>query len=135
MEVSSHNQPNSCGSTCVGSRLRACFHTLASRSAHQLWNSTNIIYQDCLQLMHYPDVICWLAVLALVKELVSQHYKLAFLSTILVAERCPWMLSLMTLPTTTEAFLENAKRAHLQASVWKHALNHDPPLVDPHALG
>jgi hypothetical protein len=40
----------------------------------------------------------------------------------------------MTLPTVTEAFLENAKRAHLQASVWKHALNLDPLLVDPHEL-
>lgn len=38
---------------------------------------------------------------------------------------------LKSLPPTTEAFLENVKRAHLQAAVWKHALDLDPPSLDP----
>ena len=32
---------------------------------------------------------------------------------------------------TTEAFIENVKRAHIQACVWKHALHSAPLLIDP----
>jgi hypothetical protein len=38
--------------------------------------------------------------------------------------------NLCSLPPTTEAFQENVKRAHLQAAVWKHALDLDPPSLD-----
>ena len=38
---------------------------------------------------------------------------------------------LNNLPPTTEAFIENVKRAHIQACVWKHALHSAPPLIDP----
>ena len=34
------------------------------------------------------------------------------------------------LPPTTEAFIENVKRAHIQACGWKHALHSAPPLID-----
>ena len=37
---------------------------------------------------------------------------------------------LNNLPLTTEAFIENVKRAHIQAYVWKHALHSAPPLID-----
>ena len=37
---------------------------------------------------------------------------------------------LNNLPPTTEAFIENVKRAHVQACVWKHALHSVPPLID-----
>jgi hypothetical protein len=38
---------------------------------------------------------------------------------------------LCSLPPTTGAFQENVKRAHLQAAVRKHALDLDPPSLDP----
>lgn len=38
---------------------------------------------------------------------------------------------LCSLPPTSESFTENVKRAHLQASVWKHATETDPPEMDP----
>ena len=34
-------------------------------------------------------------------------------------------------PPTTETFIENVKRAHIQACVRKHALHSAPPLIDP----
>ena len=37
------------------------------------------------------------------------------------------MPTLASLPPTTEAFYENVKRAHIQACIWKHALDADPP--------
>ncbi|KAH3835542.1 hypothetical protein DPMN_108895 [Dreissena polymorpha] len=40
----------------------------------------------------------------------------------------PWLASL---PPTAEAFYENVKRAHIQACIWKHALNADPPDLNP----
>ena len=42
---------------------------------------------------------------------------------------------LQSLPPTSEAFAENAKRAHLQASIWKAALDACPPAMDPCAYG
>ncbi|KAH3691987.1 hypothetical protein DPMN_191402 [Dreissena polymorpha] len=41
------------------------------------------------------------------------------------------MPSLASLPPTTEAFFENVKRAHIQACIWKHALDADQPDLDP----
>ena len=38
---------------------------------------------------------------------------------------------LNNLPLTTEALIENVKRAHIQACVWKHALHSASPLIDP----
>ena len=38
---------------------------------------------------------------------------------------------LNNLPPTTEAYIENVKRAHIQACVWKHALHSAPSLIDP----
>ena len=35
------------------------------------------------------------------------------------------------LPPSTEAFIENVKRAHIQACMWKHALDLTPPQIDP----
>ena len=35
---------------------------------------------------------------------------------------------LKNIPPTTEAFIENVKRAHIQASVWKPASHSAPPL-------
>ena len=37
---------------------------------------------------------------------------------------------LASLTPTTEAFIENVKRAHFQASSWKHALDADPPALN-----
>ena len=37
---------------------------------------------------------------------------------------------LKSLPPTVEAFRENVKRAHLQACIWKAALQQDPPELD-----
>ena len=37
---------------------------------------------------------------------------------------------LNNLPPTTEAFIENVKRAHIQTCVRKHALHSAPPLID-----
>ena len=42
---------------------------------------------------------------------------------------------LKSLPPITEAFLENVKRAHLQAAVWKHALDPEPPSLGPTGYG
>jgi len=38
---------------------------------------------------------------------------------------------LMSLPPTNEAFQLNVLRAHLQACIWKHAADADPPNMDP----
>ncbi|KAG1677196.1 hypothetical protein GQR58_013996 [Nymphon striatum] len=38
---------------------------------------------------------------------------------------------IQSLPPTSEAFIENVKRAHLQTCIWKAALDLDPPAVDP----
>lgn len=38
---------------------------------------------------------------------------------------------IQSLPPTSEAFIENVKRAHLQTCIWKAALALDPPAVDP----
>ena len=40
------------------------------------------------------------------------------------------MPKLKSLPPTTEAFQENVKRAHLQACIWRSALDPDPPAMD-----
>lgn len=42
---------------------------------------------------------------------------------------------LCSLPPTTEAFVENVKRAHLQTCIWKNALELDPPNLDPTNYG
>ena len=42
---------------------------------------------------------------------------------------------LCRLPPTTEAFMENVKRAHLQVCIWKAALDSDPPPLDPSQYG
>ena len=36
---------------------------------------------------------------------------------------------------TTEALVENVKRAHLQACVWKHVLDPEPPNIEPTEYG
>ena len=38
---------------------------------------------------------------------------------------------LKSLPPTSEAFAENVKRVHLQVCIWKHAMDSDPPNLDP----
>ena len=38
---------------------------------------------------------------------------------------------LKTLPPTTEAFIENVKRAHIQACIWRSALTGEAPAMDP----
>jgi hypothetical protein len=38
---------------------------------------------------------------------------------------------LRTLPPTTEAFIENVERAHLQACIWRSALTGKAPDMDP----
>ena len=42
---------------------------------------------------------------------------------------------LCSLPPTTEAFIENVKRAHLQTCIWKNALQLDPPDLEPTSYG
>ena len=42
---------------------------------------------------------------------------------------------LTSLPPTVEAFRYNVKRAHLQAYIWKAALQLDPPELDPLEFG
>ncbi|KAJ8317813.1 hypothetical protein KUTeg_004633 [Tegillarca granosa] len=42
---------------------------------------------------------------------------------------------LCSLPPTSESFHENVKRAHLQACIWKHALDAEPPSMDPDQFG
>ena len=38
---------------------------------------------------------------------------------------------LPSLPSKTDSFCENAKRAHFQTCVWKHAIDPNPPALDP----
>ena len=38
---------------------------------------------------------------------------------------------LKTPPPTSEAFIENVKRAHYQCAIWKSALKGEPPDLDP----
>lgn len=42
---------------------------------------------------------------------------------------------LKSLPPTTEAFKQNALRAHLQLAIWRHAVNADPPDLHPSSYG
>ena len=42
---------------------------------------------------------------------------------------------LKTLPPTTAAFIQHVLRAHLQAAIWRAALDPDPPLIDPTSHG
>ena len=42
---------------------------------------------------------------------------------------------LKALPPTSDAFKENVNRAHIQVCIWKHALNADPPNLDPTLYG
>ena len=42
---------------------------------------------------------------------------------------------LASLLPTNEAFNENVARAHLQVTVWRNALQPDPPAIDPTAFG
>ena len=42
---------------------------------------------------------------------------------------------IQALPPTTEAFIENVKRSHLQTGIWKAALFLDPPALDPVEYG
>ena len=42
---------------------------------------------------------------------------------------------IQTLPPSTEAFVENVKRAHLQTCIWKAATSFDPPPIDPREYG
>ena len=42
---------------------------------------------------------------------------------------------LCSLPPTSESFVENVKRAHLQACVWKQATELDPPELNPVDFG
>ena len=41
---------------------------------------------------------------------------------------------LCSLPPTSEAFLENVKRAHFQCAIWRRALQ-EPPDLDPTTFG
>ena len=38
---------------------------------------------------------------------------------------------LCSLPSTIEAFEQNVARAHLQVAIWLHALDPNPPVLDP----
>lgn len=42
---------------------------------------------------------------------------------------------IQTLPPSTEAFVENVKRAHLQTCIWRAATSFDPPPIDPREYG
>ena len=42
---------------------------------------------------------------------------------------------IQSVPPTTEAFIENVKRSHLQMGTWKAALSLDPPALDPVEYG
>ena len=42
---------------------------------------------------------------------------------------------LKSLPPIAAVFRENVKRAHFQACIWKAALQHDPPDLDPLEFG
>jgi hypothetical protein len=52
-----------------------------------------------------------------------------------VGKRCATSPPLESLPPTTEAFLENVKRAHLQMSVWKSVKDSNPPNVEVENFG
>ena len=45
------------------------------------------------------------------------------------------VVKVSTLPPTAESFVENVKRAHLQACIWKNALDADPPDLSPETYG
>lgn len=49
--------------------------------------------------------------------------------------KCSQMPKLCSLPPTDESFQENVKRAQLQTCVWKCALEHNPPAMDPSEYG
>ena len=40
-------------------------------------------------------------------------------------------VKLYSLPPTSEAFIQNARRCHFQVAIWKSALLHTPPKLDP----
>ena len=42
---------------------------------------------------------------------------------------------LQTLPPTNEAFRVNVAHAHLQVTIWRHALKPNPPHMDPLSFG
>ncbi len=42
---------------------------------------------------------------------------------------------LCSLPPTSEAFVENVRRCHLQVAIWKSALEDSPPQMDPRSYG
>ena len=42
---------------------------------------------------------------------------------------------LCSLPPTSEAFEQNVARAHLQVAIWLHALDPNPPVLDPTSYG
>ena len=48
--------------------------------------------------------------------------------------KCPKLNAapdLRSLPPTTKAFTEHVYRAHLQTAIWRHALDADPPALNP----
>ena len=45
------------------------------------------------------------------------------------------MVKVSALPPTAESFVENVKRTHLQACIWKNALDADPPDLSPETYG
>ena len=42
---------------------------------------------------------------------------------------------LCSLPPTSEAFEQNVARVHLQVAIWFHALDPNPPVLDPTPYG
>ena len=42
---------------------------------------------------------------------------------------------LCSLPPTSEAFEQNVARTHLQVASWLHALDPNPPVLDPTSYG
>jgi len=44
-------------------------------------------------------------------------------------------VKLCSLPSTSNAFIENVHRGHLQVAVWKAALQDSPPNMDPTNYG
>jgi len=45
-----------------------------------------------------------------------------------VIKQATQFVAAKSLPRTTEAFIENAKHAHLQTYIWKAALEEDPKI-------
>ena len=45
------------------------------------------------------------------------------------------MPALKSLPSITEAFIENVKCAHLQVCIWKQVMEPNPPNLDPNLYG